>query len=114
MADKKKVAKKKTVSVKKAGEVRIVNLPIVWNTPDHIISRYVTNMVVQSVDSEMKLSFFEIKPDIQLDGNRPITEVRADCVASIIVTPSRMQQFMEVMQQHLDKQNKIAKLQKKK
>ena len=43
-----------------------VNLPIEWNYPESIVSRYATNLVVQHTEHEFILSFFEVKPPVIL------------------------------------------------
>ncbi|MDZ4383645.1 MAG: hypothetical protein U0937_03290, partial [Thermodesulfovibrionia bacterium] len=45
-------------------------LPIEWNIPDDIITRYATNMVVQRMEKEFKISFFELKRPVILEENK--------------------------------------------
>jgi hypothetical protein len=78
---------------------------IEWHFPENIISRFTTNMTVQRIENEFKVSFFELVRPIILDPNDPkwksITSIRADCVASIIVTADRLPKFIEVLQEQL-------------
>lgn len=82
----------------------VVNVPIEWHVPDGLMTPFASNMVVQIVENLFKLSFFEIKPPIQLDKSAPVpTKVRADYVAGVIVTPDKLPKFIEVLQRQLDK-----------
>lgn len=73
-----------------------------WYVSPDIIPRHSTNLVVQVVESEFKLSFFELNPVINLDPDHKPESVRADCVASIFVSPERLAKFIKVMQGQLD------------
>jgi hypothetical protein len=93
------------------GELKEVHVPLKWHIPDSVITRFVSNMVVQTMENEFKISFFEIKPEILLNPSEPPPkEVRAECVASIIVTPDRLPKFIEVLQRNLDQYNSIKKI----
>ncbi len=90
---------------KKKAKTNLENttLPIQFNIPDNIISRFATNMTVQIVENVMKLSFFEMKPEMRLDASQPLQkEVRADCVASIIISPDKFPRIIQVLQQQYD------------
>jgi hypothetical protein len=65
-------------------------------------------MIVQAAEQEFYLSFFEIAPPVILGPADigKIEEVRAECVARIIITPERMAKFIDVMQQQLDNFNR--------
>ncbi len=90
------MGKKKTKSSKK--KVAIAKVPIKWHVPDTIITRFATNMVVQIIENEFKISFFEIKPEMHFEPiTKPPDEVQADCVASVIVTADRLSKFIEVL-----------------
>lgn len=83
-------------------------LLIEWNIPDHIITRFATNIIVQTIENAFKISFFEIKPPIMLSDEdraklRDTGTIRADCVGSIIVTPDRLATFINAMNEHLSK-----------
>jgi hypothetical protein len=79
-------------------------VPIEWYVPEGVMTPFASNMVIQTIENFFKISFFEIKPPIQLDKSALApTKVRADCVASVIVTPDKLPQFIEVLQEQLDK-----------
>jgi hypothetical protein len=83
-----------------------VEIPFKWHVPDTVITRFASNMTIQILENEFKISFFEMKPEIRLDPNAPIeSEIRADCVASIIVSPNKMPQFIAALQKQLDLYN---------
>lgn len=98
---KKKTAKK--TSKKKVEKT--VFVPVKWHIPDTIITRFATNITVQMMESEFKISFFEQKPEMYFEPSPPPSEVQADCVASVIVTPDRLSRFIAVLQDQLDKYN---------
>ena len=92
----------------KQGEPRC--LPLEWHFPGDIISRYATNMVVQHTEHEFIVSFFEVRPPVLLGeveeqeaALEQVKSVRADCVARIIVAPERLKEFIQVLQDNLDK-----------
>lgn len=92
------MAKKKAKTGKQEIEV-----PIKWYVPDTIIARFANNMTIQTLEYEFKLSFFEVKPEIRTDPMAPPpTEVRADCVASVIVNVAKLPEFIAALQKQLD------------
>ena len=91
--------KEKKVTAKIQG----VGVRLKWNVPENIITRFASNIVVQLIENEFKISFFEINPDIRLGiENKIPTEVKANCVASIIVTAERLPAFIEVLQRQIN------------
>ena len=81
-----------------------VKLPIEWNMPDGIPTPYATNMLVQIIENEFKLMFFELKPPIRLNASDPIPEqARADYIGGVIVSVDRLSRFIETLQTQLDK-----------
>jgi hypothetical protein len=85
-------------------------VPIEWRIPRDIASRYATNMVVQHTEHEFVISFFEAYSPIVLGGPEErkaaleqIESVPAVCVARVIVAPKRLQEFIQVLQDNLDK-----------
>lgn len=92
-----------------------VELPIHWNVPDDIVARYSTNMVVQRLDNEFLISFFEVKPPIILgdpdaikDGLKSLKSIQANCVAQIIVAHDKLPSFINALQKNykgLEKEN---------
>lgn len=80
-----------------------VKMAIDWRIPEGTMTPFATNMLVQTVESAYKISFFEAKPPIRLDKNEPMPEkIIADCVGSIIVTPDKLITFTEVLQRQVD------------
>jgi hypothetical protein len=94
------MSKKKSIPLKEENTI----VPIEWCVPEGIMTPFATNMVVQSMENEFKVSFFEIKPPIQL-GNAPLRadKVRADYLAGVIISADRLPKFIDVLQQQLDK-----------
>jgi len=83
-----------------------VTVPIEWYIPEGLITPFATNMIIQTIEHEFKISFFEIKPSIRLDDFLPLPDkVRADCVGSVIVSADRLPKFIEALQTQLNKYN---------
>jgi hypothetical protein len=85
----------------------LVKLPIVWNVPEGLPLRYATNIVVQHTREEFVLSFFEIAPPLVVgpdeDRQRQLEnlgQVRADCIARLVVSPTRYKEFLGVMNEN--------------
>ena len=98
------VKKKKEISEQR------IPVPIEWHISDNIVTRFASNIVVQVIENEFKISFFELNPDIHLTPIEPPSDkVKADCVASVIVTPDRLPKFIEVLQRQLDLYNSRIK-----
>ena len=84
-----------------------LKVPIEWNIPDYIITRFASNMVIQTIENEFKILFFEINPEICLGPSDKIPDkAMANCVASVIVTADRLQGFIDILQKQLDKWSK--------
>ena len=81
-------------------------VPIEWHIPDTIITRFATNMVVQTIENEFKVLFFELKAPFLLTPQQAHPDViPADCVASVIITADRLPKFIEVLQRQLAQYN---------
>jgi len=94
------MAENEKVEIKKTE----ITIPLKWHLPDTIITRYASNMVIQTLENEFKLSFFEINPEIRLGPDvPPPSEMQAECVASVIVSPAKLPQFIEAMQKQFAK-----------
>ena len=80
---------------------------MVWNFPDDLLSGYATNILVQTGEQELFISFFELQPPVLLtpEDATKLESVNAECIAKIIVTPERLTLFIEVLQKQLDAYN---------
>lgn len=97
------------MAAKKETNEKGVELPIEWNVPDEIVARYATNMVVQRLENEFLISFFEIKPPIFLGDPEVIAEkwkkietAQANCVAQIIIAHNKLPSFIDALQRNYD------------
>ncbi len=96
------MAKNKNVETIKHGK----GVPIKFNIPPTLITRFASNMVIQTFENEFKISFFEINPEIRLDPSDEIPdEVLADCVASVIVNANKLPSFIKILQKQVDNYN---------
>lgn len=81
-----------------------ITVPINWHMPDNIISRFANNMVVQTLENEFKILFFETKPEIYLDiPRKPPIGVQSECVASIIINAEKLPHFIKALQRQYDR-----------
>ena len=79
-----------------------VKVEIDFNIPDSIVTRFATNMTIQTIENEFKISFFELKMPLDFSvPKKPPKTIRADCVASVIVTVDRLPKFINAMQAQL-------------
>ena len=100
----------KNTNIKEGKEKEFVAVPIEWNVPEGQVTQFASNMVIQIEDDIFKLSFFEMKPPINLNESAPPpTKIRADCVASVYITPNKLSKLIEILQTHLDKYRTIKK-----
>lgn len=82
-------------------------LPISFNVPIEMPSVYATNIVLQQMEYEVLVSFYEIQPPLLLAGSNEAenlailkkTGMRADCVAKVIISKQRFGAFADVMKQ---------------
>jgi hypothetical protein len=79
-------------------QAQSVALPIQWVVPPSLVSRYATNLVVQASEHEFVLSFFEAYPPLVFGPPPEGTVARAECVARIVITPQRLAEFVQVLQ----------------
>lgn len=97
-----------------------IKVPIDWNYPENIISRYATNLIVQHSEHEFILSFFEVfppvllgSPDEQKKQAAEIKSIKSECVARVVVSADRMADFVRVLQdnltQYIGKKNQLEK-----
>jgi hypothetical protein len=85
-------------------------LPIEWHVPDDIPIRYATNIVVQRLENEYLISFFEVRPPIVLGSPEEVAtkvnsldSIRANCVAQIMVAENKMPEFVKALQLNLER-----------
>ena len=101
------MAKKKTKTTPKTGKKgEFVRVPIKYNIPDTIITKFVTNSTVQIMEEELKISFFEMKPELFFEANaKPLSEIQVDCVGVVVMTPRRISKLISALQTQLDTYN---------
>lgn len=87
-----------------------IQVPIEWHISENIDSKYATNLIIQHSEHEFIIDFFEMRhpwilgaPDRVREQREKLESVRAECVARIIVSPDRMQEFINAMQANLNK-----------
>ncbi len=89
---------------------KFATLPIDWHIPDNVQSRYANNVLVQSAQHEIVISFFEAllpplvgTPEDNVAKLREIGSIRADLVARIIVAPGILPSIISALQTGLEK-----------
>lgn len=93
---------------KKTSPPRLVHIE--WEIPDDVQNRYANNVVVQHSQYEFTISFFEVRPPMlwgspeekkELISN--ITSIPAQCVARIVVSPDKMPEIINALQDNFQK-----------
>lgn len=87
--------------------------------PENLQSHFVSNVVVQHQPDIFILSFFEVWPPAILgDTNEEkrkaleaIDRVEAKCVARLVLTPSKMREFVETMAENLQNYEEMMQMQ---
>jgi len=87
--------------------------------PDDLQSHFVSNIVVQHQPDIFILSFFEAWPPAILGETEEekqqaleaVDRVEAKCVARLVLTPSKMQEFLETMKENLQNYERMMQLQ---
>lgn len=87
-----------------------LDLPIDWQFPKGLISRYATQLIVQHTEHEFVLSFFELlpptifgPPDQVNTKLEELNSIPAECLARIVVAADRMPAFVNVLQDNLER-----------
>ncbi len=90
-----------------SNEVRL-ELPIDWQFPGDLSTRYATHLIVQHSEHEFVLSFFEILPPTIFGSPEAVSaqlerlsSIPAECVGRIVVAANRMPAFVAVLQENL-------------
>jgi hypothetical protein len=87
--------------------------------PEGLQSHFVSNVVVQHQPDAFILSFFEVWPPAILGESDEekkqaidaIDHVEAKCVARLVLTPSKMREFLETMSENLQNYEHMMQLQ---
>ncbi|MGB8348677.1 MAG: DUF3467 domain-containing protein [Ktedonobacteraceae bacterium] len=90
-------------------ESKNITLPIEWHVPDAIQSRYATNVLVQALQYEFIVSFFEAKlplfvgqPEEMRMKFEEAGAIQAECIARIIVAADQLPNVINALQASLD------------
>jgi len=87
-------------------------IPVDYQVPDDASPSYANNLVIQHTESEFTIHFFYTRLPILLgDGGNEnlrakiesIEAIRPQFIKSIIVSPKKMQEFIDALQDSLDK-----------
>lgn len=76
-----------------------------FNAPVDMPSVYATNVIIQPMEFEVLVSFYEIQPPLLMGPeaeNLAILQesgMRADCVAKVIISKQRFEVFADLMKQ---------------
>lgn len=87
-----------------------IRLPIEWYIPENLTTRYATNILVQKFEHEFIVSFYEGYPPPIVGSAEEVAEqvsklksFRLECVARIVVADGRMPEFVQALQDILNK-----------
>lgn len=83
-------------------------VPINYEVPDSVQTRYATHFVVQHSENEFLISFFEIWPPILLGTPNEIEaqvdeieSIPAKCVGRVVVAADKFPEFIRILQENL-------------
>lgn len=96
-----------TLTREAGAPVQEIRIPLEWHVPEELPTHYATNLVIQHTEHEFFITFFELVPPITL-GKTPeeitrIESVRARALTRVAVSPKRLEEFIQVMQDNLAK-----------
>lgn len=81
---------------------------VLWEVPAGFPTHYSTHLVVQHGEEDFTITFWDLRPPVLMGSLeqkqqqvRALTEVRPTVLARIIVSPRRMREFTQVMQDNL-------------
>jgi hypothetical protein len=85
---------------------RPIEVPLRWNIPEDVLTRYATNMTIQEgADEEWIVSFFDSYPPIMLGSAEEqrkqataLTHVDARCFARIVMNEKRLRDLLRLLQ----------------
>jgi len=83
-----------------------LGVPIEWEIPENITPRYTTHMVIQHLENENLISFFEVIPPIMLGDKESIKQIKkvtARCICQVIVADNKLPEIVSVLQNHCEK-----------
>lgn len=88
-----------------ASERKMVQLPIVWQSPQDLKAAFANHMIVQSDEHETHLSFYEIVPPLIVGDNpeerkaqvESLTSIGANLVARVVIASERLQLFSDAL-----------------
>jgi hypothetical protein len=80
-----------------------IDIPLEWHYPADLPSHYATHFVVQHTEQEFIVSLFQALPPLILKEAdlESFASVTAECIARVIVSPDRLEGFIEVLQRNL-------------
>jgi hypothetical protein len=101
--------------------VETIMLPVAWRNTDNIRSRYATSMTVQVTEYEATITFFEAQPPLLTgtpeENKATLAQMKVipgECVAKVVISPKRLQEFVDTIQvglnQYLQLQHEQEKL----
>lgn len=83
-------------------ELEVEDVPLLFNVPIGLSSRYAHQLIVQKSENEVALFFFEVLPPFltgTVEEQKEILKkgVRAECVARVTIARSRFPDFVKAM-----------------
>lgn len=75
-----------------------------FQIPDNLSTEHATNLVVQHGEHQFIIYFFEAIPPLMVGASDPIPKsLPAKCVARIVVSADRMEEFVDVLNKNFEK-----------
>ncbi len=81
-----------------------IEIPIEWNIPPGLPTKYVTNLTIQATESEYIVCFYELFPPIvtgpaknKFEAFNLLGSVKAECIGRFVISADRFPAFVEAM-----------------
>ncbi|MHB1036407.1 MAG: hypothetical protein ACYC35_17190 [Pirellulales bacterium] len=88
-----------------SAETAPISVPLEWHVGENVSTVYANHLAVQRGEYECVLLFFEQRapmlmgtPDEQRAQMKRLSEVRAECVARVVISPSRLPFVIKALQ----------------
>lgn len=95
---------------------REFTIPIAWESPEGQRGVFANHLVIQFDKHEFHLLFYELLPPLLMGDERDrtkvlesLTELKAKCVARIVVSRDRMPAFVKVLDEHVKRHTSEAR-----
>lgn len=87
-----------TQEIKKDKEI---TLPIKWNISNNITTKFSDHFVIQPINNNFRLSFFETNPEININNNKEKGFIECNCISKIVIEKEDMLKLKKLIEKYL-------------